>query len=74
MAQEIWIPMSIRRRIDVSAGQKIAVIDVRGGTICSSPAAGGKPMTISIGTAKGIPTAMTTSTDAWSDAVPSSGR
>ena len=31
MAQEIWIPMSIRRRIDVSAGQKIAVIDVRGG-------------------------------------------
>ena len=31
MAQEIWIPTSIRRRIDVSAGQKIAVIDVRGG-------------------------------------------
>ena len=31
MAQEIWIPASIGRRIDVSAGQKIAVIDVRGG-------------------------------------------
>ena len=31
MAQGIWIPMSIGRRIDVSAGQKIAVIDVRGG-------------------------------------------
>ena len=31
MARGIWIPMSIRRRIDVSAGQKIAVIDVRGG-------------------------------------------
>ena len=33
-----------------------------------------KPMTFSIGTAKGIPTAMTTSTDTWSDAIPSSGR
>ena len=74
MAQGIWIPMSIGRRIDVSAGQKIAVIDVLGGTICSSPAAGGKTKTFSIGTAKGIPTAMTTSTDTWSDAVPSSGR
>ena len=31
MAQEIWIPASIGRRIDVSAGQKIVVIDVRGG-------------------------------------------
>ena len=31
MAQGIWIPASIGRRIDVSAGQKIAVIDVRGG-------------------------------------------
>ena len=31
MAQEIWIPASIGRRIDVSAGQKIAAIDVRGG-------------------------------------------
>lgn len=41
MAQGIWIPTSIRRRIDVSAGQKIAVIDVLGGTICSSPAAEG---------------------------------
>ena len=41
MAQEIWIPASIGRRIDVSAGQKIAVIDVLGGMICSSPAAEG---------------------------------
>lgn len=41
MAQGIWIPMSIGRRIDVSAGQKIAVIDVLGGMICSSPAAEG---------------------------------
>ncbi len=31
MAQGIWIPASIGRRIDASAGQKIAVIDVRGG-------------------------------------------
>ena len=31
MAQGIWIPTSIGRRIDASAGQKIAVIDVRGG-------------------------------------------
>lgn len=31
MAQGIWIPASIGRRIDVSTGQKIAVIDVRGG-------------------------------------------
>lgn len=31
MAQGMWIPMSIGRRIDVSAGQKIAAIDVRGG-------------------------------------------
>ena len=128
MAQEIWIPACIGRRIDVSAGQKIAVIDVRGrtggrlfaectdnpeeflstavtigcneslrlkagssiptsiarcrascgtmrgGIIYSSPAAGGKTKTFSIGTAKGIPTAMTTSTDTWSDAVPASGR
>ena len=31
MAQGMWIPMSIGRRIDASAGQKIAVIDVRDG-------------------------------------------
>ena len=31
MAQGIWIPMSIGRRIDASAGQKIAGIDVQGG-------------------------------------------
>ena len=68
------VPTCIGRRIDVSTGQKIAVIDVRGGTICSSPAAEGEPMTFSTGTAKGIPTAVTTSTDIWSDTVPSSGR
>ena len=68
------ISTSIGRRIDVSAGQKIAVIDVRGGMICSSPAAEGKPMTFSIGTAKGIPTATTTSTDTWSDTGPAFSR
>ena len=33
MKQEVWIPACSGRRIDVRAGQKIAVVDVRGGQV-----------------------------------------